>query len=199
MADRKRPRTSRLSARDWADAALDAIRDGGLAAVAVEPLAARLGTTKGSFYWHFSGRDALVTAALERWEERETEAVILEIGEAGTPGERLRRLFRITTAAAARESGPIELALLADAGHPAVAAAVRRVTGRRIAYLVDLFAEHGCPPAEARQRALLAYTGYLGHAQLARSVPGALPRDEEAADYVESVLRALLSGGRREP
>ncbi|WP_165984496.1 TetR/AcrR family transcriptional regulator [Streptomyces sp. YIM 98790] len=197
MADRKRARASRLSARDWADAALAAIRDGGLAAVAVEPLAARLGTTKGSFYWHFSGRDALVTAALERWEERETEAVIAEIGQAGTPEERLRRLFRITTAAAAREPDPLELALLADAGHPAVAAAFRRVTHRRIAYLVDLFAEHGCPPAEARQRALLAYTGYLGHAQLARSVPGTLPEGEEARSYLESVLQALLRGGRQ--
>ena len=40
----------------------------GLAAVAVEPLAARLGATKGSFYWHFRNRDAMLEAALQRWE-----------------------------------------------------------------------------------------------------------------------------------
>jgi hypothetical protein len=37
-----------LTAEDWELAALDAIREGGLAVVAVEPLARRLGVTKGS-------------------------------------------------------------------------------------------------------------------------------------------------------
>ena len=30
--------------------------------MAVEPLAKRLGATKGSFYWHFDNRDALIAA-----------------------------------------------------------------------------------------------------------------------------------------
>ena len=46
-------RNGRLSAEDWAQAALDLIAEQGVAAVAVEPLARRLGVTKGSFYWHF--------------------------------------------------------------------------------------------------------------------------------------------------
>ena len=54
MAEGKR----RLAREDWVDAALAAIAEGGVAAVAVEPIAARLGTTKGSFYWHFHDRDA---------------------------------------------------------------------------------------------------------------------------------------------
>ena len=29
-----------------------------------------LGMTKGSFYWHFKNRDALVAAALQLWERR---------------------------------------------------------------------------------------------------------------------------------
>jgi hypothetical protein len=43
------PAKSRLSRERWIEAALDALADGGVAAVAVEPLAARLGVTKGSF------------------------------------------------------------------------------------------------------------------------------------------------------
>ena len=61
-------RISRLTADDWAQAALDLIAEQGVAAVAVEPLARRLRVTKGSFYWHFPSRDALLQAALERWE-----------------------------------------------------------------------------------------------------------------------------------
>ena len=68
-------RPNRLSAEDWALAALDVIAEQGLAAVAVEPLARRLGVTKGSFYWHFPSREALLVAALERWEVMEQETV----------------------------------------------------------------------------------------------------------------------------
>ena len=42
------PRTARLSAEDWAQAALDLVAEQGVSAVAVEPLARRLGVTKGS-------------------------------------------------------------------------------------------------------------------------------------------------------
>ena len=49
LATRQEPRTGRLSAEDWAQAALDMIAEQGVAAVAVEPLARRLGVTKGSF------------------------------------------------------------------------------------------------------------------------------------------------------
>src|SRR3546814_18257468 len=60
-AAEKPERKGRLSAEDWAQAALDLIAEHGVAAVAVEPLARRLGVTKGSFYWHFpSDRKSVV-------------------------------------------------------------------------------------------------------------------------------------------
>src|SRR5919198_3887166 len=91
--DTRSPRR-RLTRDDWADAALAAIADGGLAAVAVEPLAARLRTTKGSFYWHFANREALLEAALARWEDQTTTAVIGEIVNAtDDPAGQLRRLI----------------------------------------------------------------------------------------------------------
>ena len=57
---------ARLSTADWEAAALDALAENGLAGVAIEPLARRLGVTKGSFYWHFTDRDALLAALKER-------------------------------------------------------------------------------------------------------------------------------------
>ena len=56
-----------LTREDWTRAALLAIAEGGTGAVAVEPLAARLGATKGSFYWHFRSRSDLLAAALATW------------------------------------------------------------------------------------------------------------------------------------
>lgn len=180
----------RLTARDWADAALAAIGERGLAAVAVEPLAARLGATKGSFYWHFTNRDALIEAALARWEEISTEEIITAMEAEPDPEKRLRSLFAEVTASGAED--PLEVSLLATADHPQVAAVLKRVTERRVGYVAHLFEEYGFPPDEARQRGLLAYTSYLGHTQLSHAVPQALPVGAQRSDYLASVMDALL-------
>ena len=60
--------TSRLSAQDWVAAALSALTRGGVSAVRIDVLARELEITRGSFYWHFKDRDALLTAVLEEWE-----------------------------------------------------------------------------------------------------------------------------------
>ena len=66
---------NRLTSGDWQQAALDALSEGGLQNIAIEMIAKRLGVTKGSFYWHFESRDALIQAALELWESQEQEQV----------------------------------------------------------------------------------------------------------------------------
>src|SRR5690606_8602013 len=86
---------SRLSAGDWAEAALDLIAEQGVSALAVEPLARRLGVTKGSFYWHFPSRDALLQAALERWEAYEEQDVFGKLEAVPDPRDRLRALFQM--------------------------------------------------------------------------------------------------------
>lgn len=180
----------RLTAQDWADAALTAIGEGGLAAVAVEPLAVRLGTTKGSFYWHFANRDALIEAALNRWSEIHTEEMITEVEAEPDPRRRIRLLFGEAIASAA--SDPLEVALLATASHPQVAEVMRRVTERRVSYVAELFAGLGFPEAEARRRGLLAYTVYLGHTQLGHAVPSVLPAPDEFGAYLDEALDVLM-------
>lgn len=186
----------RLTADDWAEAALAAIGEGGLAAVAVEPIAARLGATKGSFYWHFTNRDALVDAALERWEQLHTEAVIATAEAEPDPERRLRVLFAHASASSAAD--PLEVSLLATAAEPRVAAALRRVTDRRIGYVTGLFAALGFPAAEARLRGLLAYTAYLGNTQLGHAVPESLPGEADRDRYLDSAIDALLCREGRE-
>src|SRR5215210_963058 len=87
-----------LTAADWTEAALAALARGGLAAVAVEPLAKELGATKGSFYWHFADRNELLVSTLELWERRDTDRVIGAIGETDDVGIRLGNLLHVAFA-----------------------------------------------------------------------------------------------------
>src|SRR5688572_24113278 len=179
MADRVASPKGRLTRDDWITAALAAIGDRGVGAVAVEPLAARLGATKGSFYWHFANREALLEAALAAWEQATTTAVLAQVEASSTdPRAQLGLLIRLVVDIAERD--PVGLALLANASHPVVGPALERVTRARIDGTVRLFARMGFPPTEARRRALLAYSCYLGHAQLAHSTPAVLPRSRAA-------------------
>ena len=182
-----------LAPADWAAAALDAIADGGLAAVAVEPLAVRLAATKGSFYWHFASRDALLAAALELWERRTTTAVTERIEASSVePRERIRLLVgEVAGIATADRVGP---ALLASARDPLVAPVLERVTERRVAFTAALFAELGFTPPDARRRALLAYSVYLGQAQLGHAGAGVLPKTRAGkAAYLDHVVATLTT------
>jgi AcrR family transcriptional regulator len=193
MTPAKSPRAT-LTAEDWSEAALAALERNGLAAVAVEPLAKSLGATKGSFYWHFTGRDDLIEAALELWERRDTDGVIAAVDRAAEGADRLRLLLRIVLNAVVETpgAGSIELALQPHATHPLVAPVLARVTERRMSTLESMFAEHGLSRSQARDRALLAYAAYLGHAQLAHATPDRLPKGAAFTTYVDRIVDTLV-------
>ncbi len=175
-----------------------ALAEGGVTAVAIEPLAARVGATKGSAYWHFPNRDALLEATVLRWEQERTEAVIALVDAEPDPAVRLRLLF--STVLTGAEEYAVELALLAAADDPIVGPALLRVAERRIGYLTSLFAQLGFGKVHARRRAVFAYAAYLGYAQLGRAIPAVLP-DSSAGRraHIDEALDAMLSreeGGR---
>ena len=185
-------RNARLSADDWAQAALDLIAEQGVSAVAVEPLARRLGVTKGSFYWHFPSRDALLQAALERWEAVEQESIFGSLEQVADPRERLRALFQLV----AREvrSHIIYSELLKALDHPAVQPVINRVSQRRLDYLVASFRQAGMGRVEAQHRARLAYAAYLGFLQLTLQLQQPRLQHDEFEAYVEHVISTLIPG-----
>jgi AcrR family transcriptional regulator len=194
MADQGASGQRRLTRDDWISAALSAIADGGLAAVGVEPLAARLGATKGSFYWHFENRDALLEAAIGHWEKETTTDVVAEITAAvhDAPASQFRRLA--VTVIERAEQDRVGPALLASAAHPAVAPALERVTAARLDLIATVLRRLGFPPAETRRRALLAYSAYLGHSQLAHSTASVLPATRAGRRaYLNDAIRALTT------
>src|ERR1041384_838859 len=138
-----------LTAEDWIAAAMAALVERDINAIAVEPLAARLGATKGSFYHHFENRDALILATLEDWEAAQTDAVIARLDLIGDPAERLRAV--IAAAFADRPGGLRDAALMAASTHPLVKPVVERVTERRLAYFTNAYRQLGVPKARARR------------------------------------------------
>ena len=177
---------TRLSAEDWERAAVQAIADGGLQAVAIEPLARRLGVTKGSFYAHFRDRDALVEAALRRWEQLHVDAFAAALRRREDPTEQLHDLIALATGAA--RSSTIQGRLLLESEDPRVLAALRRVTVVRLVRLEEVFRRLGLGAAPAARRATIAYAAYVGFLQLAREVPDRLAQERALAKDLRSML-----------
>ncbi len=186
------PPRERLSAETWARAALEALTAGGLAAVAVEPIAARLGATKGSFYWHFAGRDALVDAALDLWQRAHTDAVMADLDRLADPRERLRRLA-VATLGHAGDGDPV-VSLLRDVDDPRVRRVLATVTRRRVDYVRAQLVECGVAPEEAGRRATLAYAAYVGWWQVRAVAPELAPSGNPSDGYARVLLEILLPG-----
>lgn len=158
------PRKSRLSADDWAQAAIDQIADAGISSVAVESMARTLGVTKGSFYWHFPSRDALIAAALSRWEELEMEAIWKYLDGIEDPSARLREMVNII--AHEYKSHKIFVELVKAFDHPVVTPVIERISARRIDYMRRSYEQSGMTEQEAMNRAQLVYSAYVGFIQL---------------------------------
>ena len=60
----------------WLDAAYDLLVEGGIEAVKVMPLAARLGLSRTSFYWHFPDRETLLSGLVDRWKAKNTGTLV---------------------------------------------------------------------------------------------------------------------------
>jgi AcrR family transcriptional regulator len=187
---RARSRT-RLSREDWIDAALQALADGGPRVVAVERLAARLGATKGSFYWHFADREEVISEALAAWEREATDALIEELREVADPVERLQAGMVAGTELEEEEHPDVRLLL--SASDPVVGDVVRRVQRKRLDFLAEVFRDAGFPPAESRLRARLAYSLYLGWfmQRLVEGSERATPR--ERAAYQRRAIEILTA------
>jgi AcrR family transcriptional regulator len=200
----------KLTRQDWITAALGEMSRRGVDGVSVEPLAKAVGATKGSFYWHFRDREELVTEALARWEHEGTDAVIAALSPLGDARTRLRQLLEALFVPGAgatavgdddRPAGlranpaaktlDLSISLSGSAGHPAVAEVLARVTARRVTFVAEQIEACGVEGDEARRRALLAYTSYLGYSSLGRTAPGAMPGPEEAGLLVNSMVELL--------
>ncbi len=164
-ARQKKARTT-LSATDWEREALEMIAEKGIAALAIEPLARRMGITKGSFYWHFPNREALLEQSLERWEKHDARNLNTALSDISEPRERLISFFR--RVGHERLTHEVYSALCAAADHAQVEPVLERVANRRMKLIAASFEELGFAAEDAAHRARLVYSVYLGFLQLQR-------------------------------
>ena len=175
MSKKVRKNTTQRPALDrhaWLDAALDALYDEGDGGVKVEPLARRLGVTKGSFYHHFRDRDELLVAMVDRW--RATQEAHLEALAASpteSAAERVAEVLAFTQSKDSRHDVGMRAWAL---HHRGARRALQAVDRSRIEYLEALFAELGFDGEESMLRARLLYFYQVGEYTLS-------VRDQEAS------------------
>ncbi|UWQ08202.1 TetR/AcrR family transcriptional regulator [Aliiroseovarius crassostreae] len=177
---------NRLSSEDWIMAGFRALARQGAKALKAEPLARELGTTKGSFYWHFKDLSDFHTQMLLLWEHRAVDAITDGLATEPDPVRRLYLLGEIATANDATHGGDsTEPAIRAWAlDHPDVAQAVARVDQKRLGYLKEILVELDLTnPDFAR----IIYGAYIGLGTLSAT-------DEvDNRNAMSTLLAALLA------
>ena len=155
------PQRLSLRPETWVEAATQVLVDQGIDHVRVDVLAAQLGVTRGSFYWHFRDREDLLRQVLQAWRQRATENVSAHLlRSADDPQGKLRDVISLPhRGRSAVRAARIELAIRAWARRDAMAReAVDEADQHRLDFHLDIFRRLGFPEAEARQRAFVLYS-----------------------------------------
>jgi len=122
----------------------------GLDGVRIEPLARRLGVTKGSFYWHFKGRQELIEALLDYWFSLWDDEISNDRLVQSNPVDRIWVLFENVIGRLSRGQ-TVSLRMLSHSDGD-VARRIEERDRQRLAFLIDQLQELGFSPKEARVR-----------------------------------------------
>lgn len=178
-----------LGKNDWLKAARLALLKGGVDAVRVEPLARELHVTKGSFYWHFKDREALLDLLLGEWENEMAE-MMSGLKTVGPVRETLLTfIHRLMERARLSEAGdvPSDAAIFAWASvSPSVAQRVNKAEKERIRLLTRISDQPGLME--------LFYLAWLGFVARGQRVPESRKKFPDIARLMLSLLEPAKSG-----
>lgn len=151
----------KLTADDWLEAALQALAESGISAVAVEPLAKKLKVTKGSFYWHFKSRKNLCDEVLTYWEN--IELYYINEFEKNKKNPKSNALKNILTILITDKTNKrVFLALSNSNKEPNMKLFYDRAVVRRFKLFIDSYIDMGLSREKAKNRASMTYCTYLG-------------------------------------
>lgn len=163
-----RATTKRLTKSDWLMAGFGALVDAGPGTLKAEPLARRLGTTKGSFYWHFADVPAYHSALLAAWEVRAIGDMLAAVAQESAPVARLRRLGQVLADRPAHQAVDPSIRAWGRSSRDA-AQTVARVDAKRLAYMQELLSDLDIGNPEM---ARIIYAASIGMEDLAQCQPG---------------------------
>ena len=152
---------NRLTRQDWISSGLRMLATAGASALKVGAMAAALGVSRGSFYWHFTDFSDFRAQLLHSWRDRTVDQVNREFeDDGGGPG----RLQRLVKRAFFGKRGLDRAIRMWAADEEDVAAMVAAVDASRVAYMAQLLIAAGIDARQAQPRAAFIYWAYLGQA-----------------------------------
>ncbi|MDA5093201.1 TetR/AcrR family transcriptional regulator [Aliiroseovarius sp. KMU-50] len=177
---------TRLNGEDWVEAGFRALISSGPKALKAEPLAREMGTTKGSFYWHFKDIPDFHSKMLSSWENHAKNTISEGLAAEKDPVRRLYLLGEIAMASDVTQDGnSAEPAIRAWAQeNQGVAEAVGRIDQSRLAHLEQALSDLELTNPEF---ARLIYGACIGL--------GSLPSNGNAEnrDAMSTLMAALLA------
>lgn len=153
----------RGSREGWLDAGYQALIEGGIDSVKIQPLAKNLNLSRTSFYWFFTDREALLTALIDGWEDRTTVPLINASNEyAESAAEAMLNILACFLSGAfdARLEFALRSWALQDAD---VAARTQAADNARLTALRDMLIRWGHDADDADIRARTIYLTQIGY------------------------------------
>ena len=154
--------SKRLAKQDWLDRALHSLTEEGYGSLRAERLAASLGVSRGSFYWHFADVAEFEAAVLAHWETVAVDQPYT-VAMAGAGADRTKALHTLLRTVF---DAPVDLerAIRSWATISATArVAVGRVDARRVDLLAGILSSNEDVAKKVYASAVTLYWSYLGH------------------------------------
>jgi AcrR family transcriptional regulator len=155
MVMRERPQLNR---EDWLRETLKVLQQRGVGGVKIVAIAARMGVTSGSFYWHFKDLRDLVGCLLEYWEQDLTDALVDGVRNWSGPPE--NRILNLMLQVIEKDAAVYDPAISVWARNdPAARRVFARTLRKRFDFAAWMFRQSGFSDRQAaiRGRLLVAY------------------------------------------
>jgi len=165
-------RKERSTKLDWVFSALELLGKKGLDSVTIDALCKKLGLTKGSFYWHFKGRQELLSAMAESWASTSTKDVHIQLRDSGmSDWEQLSELNRMSTQLG---YGNIDRAMRIWAENcPETRSAVRQADKDILQFIEEKLTNIGLKPEDARVLSKMSHACSVGLFAVGPTLDGA--------------------------
>jgi AcrR family transcriptional regulator len=170
MSTRRTSGNSRRTVDDWLQAGYAIVAADGLNALKLDRLCARLGVTKGSFYWHFADMASYRRALIESWAQlRDEDRRDIDQSRDIPPRERLSRMMESLVRP---RLWTLERAMREWArSDETVAAAVASADRRLLRAVRQAFCDYGFDAGEAELRASTIFAAGVGLLHLSGATP----------------------------